>query len=287
MLGWILYIFFGLILITTCIYLPDMSICENWCCAARTSASSPGSGRWGKKPPKQINKSLNQFSREISGGHSALMVLENMHSGLATLSVSHKPLYNLAKLAANNSKNKFPLVTVSGKKGTAEDLYMTVYIAQALAKENATIIMNGFTSEDSPASQAWQELVKTEVISWNVSDLFQNKEETWVSGKFRKIDVNKAVSEYVYDIIYRYLDLAQSSIRYYVISKEREEELRQVYKNDKSYEVNNITTVFHAAVLKILFPDIIINIVPSTSVIDSVDTDKYEKALTFLTTYIL
>lgn len=260
-------------IIVTAIYLPWINDSS---CVARVASWSGRESSFNKQnflqyQPQESKASLTQFSRDLSGResgqHGAVMILENMFTGLATLSIPQRPIYSIAKLAAESKseddgktftavyKHRFPMVTMSGKQGTAEEIYMTVYMAQTLAKEKGVLILNG-VMEDSPAFEALNLLVKDGILAWNPVDLFQKGDETWISAKFAAVNTAKSVSEYLYDIINRYLNLSDVPIKYYVISKEREDELRRAYKSDKTFKVENTTTAIHGAVLKVLFPDI-------------------------------
>lgn len=324
----VLLIIVAFMIVVTAIYLPQIedSSCSSWCCRSTSRATSTHQAQRSDHPlpfqPQESKASLTQFSREkngaASGANSAVMILENLFTGLASLSIPHKPIYSVAKLAAEAQsrdndatftllhKNRFPMVTVSGKRGTAEEIYMTVYMAQTLAREHAVLILNGLTDASSPAFEALNQLTKDEVLEWNPSDLYQHGDETWISARFKSVNTSKSVSEHLYDILYRYLDLAGSSVRYYVISKEREEELRRAYKNDQTFTVTNLTTAFHAAVLKVLFPDLKIELVEppllpviSVSAVSSSlpdlspqpqtpsEDDIYRQALDFLKDFIL
>lgn len=303
--------------IVTAIYWPwinDNTNCSSWCC--RTGQSRTRHEAKGTDPsnrmaftPQDSKATITQFSREqngaTSGSNSAVMILENLFSGLATLSIPHQPIYTISKLAAEVKtgdsdatytsvhKNHFPMVTVSGKQGSAEEIYMTVYMAQTLAREHAVLILNGLDHDASPAFEALNNLVKDGIVDWQTTDLYRHGGETWASARFKSIQTNKSVSEHLYDILYRYLDLSGSPVRYYTISKEREEELRRAYKTDTQFVVHNITTAFHGAVLKVLFPNLKlvvepVNVTPDTSpTADDAEGTTYQNAIEFLRTFIL
>lgn len=308
--------------IVTAIYWPwinDDANCSSWCCRTGPTRTrhSPKSSTPDNRmafTPQESKATLTQFSREqngaTSGSNTAVMILENLFTGLTTLSIPHQPLYTVSKLAAEVKsgdqgttftpvhKNRFPMVTMSGKQGTAEDIYMTVYMAQTLARENALLILNGLDDDTSPAFEALNNLVKDEIIDWQTADLYHHGDETWASARFKSIQPNKSVSEHLYDVLYRYLDLSGSPVRYYTISKEREEELRRAYKGDQQFVVHNITTAFHGAVLKVLFPGLTLvlmdpvavtpDVVPGTSSVpEDPEEVTYQNALEFLRTFIL
>lgn len=288
----VLLMIVGFIIIVTAIYLPVIhdGDCTGWCCD-KTNQEKQTPKLNLSFAPRESKASLSEFSRE-KNGTGAVMVMENMFSGLATLSIPHKPIYTIAKLAAEVKsptdltflrKHKFSLVTVSGKRGSAEEIYMTVYMAQTLARENGTLILNGLSDENASAFQALTNLVKNQVLDWDPANLFQHDTDVWVSATFKSINTAKSVSEYLYDIMYRHLDLSDSSVRYYVISKEREDELRKAYQTDTLFKVENVTTAFHAMVLKVLFPNISVEIVPLTVSPDPI----FDSAVTFLNKFIL
>jgi hypothetical protein len=309
----ILWILLGFIIIVTAIYLPDINTCDGWCCAKMTASKTAPSGISGMShatipyQPRESKVSLNQYTREQSGKESgnntAVLVLENFFSGLATLNIPHQPIYNIAKLAAETRpeksndantatytylhKNKFPLVAISGKKGTAQEIYMAAYLAQALSRENnGILIINGMT-EASPALEAWSKLIEDGIIHWKTEDMFHNENEDWAKGTFTRIDPKKSVSEYLSEILSKYLELTdESKVQYYITSKEREDELRKAYKTDKKFTVNNVTTVFHATVLKVMYPTINIFVESLVSTIPE-ETTLFPKAVEFLEKYIL
>lgn len=307
----LLWIFVGFMAIVTGIYFPDINTCDGWCCA-KTARTMPASRMLESDTspipynPQDSKLSLNQYAREqsgkASGGNGAVLVLENFFSGLATLNISHQPIYNMAKLALEirheNSidntatvytyvhKNKFPLVAISGKKGTAQEIYMAAYMGQALSKEkDGVLVINGMT-EDSPALEAWTKLIADGIIHWQEADMFHNQNEDWAKGTYAAIDTKKSVAQYLCDIITQYLELDESKTQYYVISKEREDELRKAYMADKKFIVNNVTTVFHAAVLKCIYPTLNITVESLVSVIPE-ETTLFPRAVEFLEKYIL
>jgi hypothetical protein len=301
----VLWIFLGVLIMISGIFLPDINTCNGWCCARSAANKSGVLELKTSEPipfqPQESKVSLNQYAREQGNGKGgAVLVLENFFSGLATLNISHQPIYNIAKIAAevrsNNSennvtytyihKNKFPLIAISGKKGTAQEIYMAAYMGQALAREkDSVLIINGMTAY-SPALEAWTRLVDEGLIHWQTTDLFHNETEDWAKGTYAKIDSNKSSSQILCEILSGYLNLDESKVQYYSISKEREEELRKAYATDKKFMVNNITTVFHAAVLKVIYPTL--NITVSELVSDIVeDQELYPKAVEFLEKYIL
>lgn len=288
----------GFIIMVSSIFLPAVSSCDGWCCMNRRRTNN---GERENLPYKPVfsNSDIRGFSKtwneEKNGSKSGVSVLENFTNSMSTLHIPHHPIYNIARLAAeirgDNSKspykNIFPTISLSGKRGHPEETFMMVYISQALCKPNANIIVNGM-SEDSPALDAWTQLVDKGIVHWKETDIFFHKEEYWAAGTFKDINTNKCTSEYIYDIMKYYIELesplqVESPIRYYVISSDRETELRAAYNNDKTFKVDNVTSAFHAAVLKVLFPTIQIVIVDTTDQSEPI----YARALKFLTLYIL
>ncbi len=298
-------------IIVTAIYLPWID--SDTCSAPRLRSRSHALPY---PTPRESKMSLTQFSRDLSGResgqHSAVMVMEPMFTGLSVLSIPSRPVYSIAKLAAESKaapddkfvpvyKHHFPMITVSGKKSTAEELCMTVRMAQTLVKPNGTLIMNGM-DQDSEAFDALGTLVTEGVLKWNPADLYKSADETWISAKFIAVNPEKCVSEHIYDEMYRYLGLSDSANTYFVISKTREDELRRAYKSDTSFRVTNTTTAILGAVLKVLFPDIRLALDrPNPSValpvdpaaptpsVDATPMEEtiYFRALDFLDDYIL
>jgi hypothetical protein len=305
MLGDIALILIGFFIMVTSIYFPLIDSCDGYCCSSSSSSRQKDVADVGipyKVTPHA--QPLNKYTRQLDKDAvtpKAVMVLENFFSGLSTLSIAHHPIYNMARIAAeaklNNAyddksgytsmnKNKFPIVAISGKKGTSDEIYYTAVVSQALAKPNASIVINGMTSE-SPAFEAWSRLVRDGLIHWKTEDLFNHETETWAKGTYKTINVNTSVSEYIVTVITDYLKpviVDESSTIYYTISKEREDELRVAYKNDKKVTVNNVTGVYHATVLKVLYPTINVTI---ESCANADEEAVFTKAVEFLNTYIL
>jgi hypothetical protein len=75
----------------------------------------------------------------------------------------------------------------------------------------------------------------------------------------------KCTSQIIYDAIYKHCNLSQfpNSI-YYVTSEQREDEIRQAYKDDRSFEAETLTGIIHGCVLKSMFPKINIIFQPKT-----------------------
>jgi len=301
----VILVILGMMIIVTAIYLPDIHTCTSWCCtSSRTGRSRSTQNDTIPYHPSLSDKNIRDFSREwgesSSGSKSGVSILENFMTSLMTLHIAHQPIYNIARLAAEVRaengdtvkylhKNMFPLIALSGKKGNADEIYMTSYLSQALCKTGGALIMNGMTP-DSPALVAWRKLIQNDIIHWKETDLFQNQGEYWAVGTFKQINANKCASEYMYDMMKYYttqtedetkpVDIEQP-VRYYIISREREDEIRKAYKDDKTYTITNVTSAFHAAILKILIPGI------SIVVEESVEKEPlYIKALQFLDLYI-
>lgn len=281
----------GFIVIVTAIYLPVIdNTCNGYCCNSNQRAIRQSNDNHTIDLPFQIQKSdvsLSSFARNADKNHitpNALFINERMFSGVSTFHIPHQPIYNLLRTAAlcrehktqftYIHKNKFPVVTVCGKTGTREEIYNTVVVSECLAQPEATIIMNGVT-QDSEAWAAWSKLVADGVVHfYPEKDMYEHREEKWVKGEFKQVNTNKCVGEYVAELFHRVLarnDKQETSpnVTHYVISKEKEDELRRAYANDNSFQVTNITSVYHAAVLKVMFPTINIH-VP----LDDKDKDK-------------
>jgi hypothetical protein len=286
----------GILMVVLSIYLSGMIDCSAWCCVTtRTDDIRMHSTL--KYEPHESKVTLQQFSRDKngteSGSSNALMIMENMYSGIATLFIPHNPLYEISRKAAEVTtssdgkvftpvhKHNFPMVTMCGKKGTPDDIYATVFMSQTMARPGAVLVMNGVDSPESPAFSALNKLVNNGVVEWDEADLFINGNERWISAKMKAVDTSKSVSEYLYDVIYKYLQLKSSPTVYYVTSREREDELRIAYKNDKQFRVTNITTVIHGMILKVLFPAIELVIVENSADL------LYERGLVFLRTHIM
>jgi hypothetical protein len=283
-----LMLFFAVFLLATAIFLPGVNTCDGWCCSSRTLGSAELNDARLPYKTQDAKVPLHKYAREVSeddGSNSTLMILEPFYSSLATLHVGHQPLYNLPRLAAEThkpvgagevgavhcpNKNHFQMVTLSGKRGSADELYYSVYLAQALAKKDAIIMMNGTADVDAPAWQAWSRLVREGIVHWKLQDHYHHAGQHWVVGRFKQVDPRKAVSEYVSEVFHLYLNLPLpqdlnlshpqaspvSETVHYVTSQTREDDVRRAYAKDTSFEVTNVTSAIHGAVLKVLFPKI-------------------------------
>jgi hypothetical protein len=139
------------------------------------------------------------------------------------------------------------------------------------------------------------------VVHWKTEDLYHKDGEHWVVGTYKDLQTQKCVSEYLHHCMSDYVGLHNTdeadkkesiSKTYYLISKEREDELRRAYETDRQFTVNNLTTAFHAATLKVMYPKL--NVTMDTSALppqaaaeESTEEAQYRKALQFLEQYIL
>lgn len=285
------------IITVTALYWPFISTCNGYCCnTARTTENKVDTP---DAIPYQVHESsqpLSRYSRSV-GGRPGIAVLNTFYRGLASITIEHQPIYTIAKLAAQVrpesndkqptfiNKNKFPVITVSGAHGTEQEIYDTVIMAQALAKAQGVVIVNE-VKPNSAAWRAWQRLVLDGVVHWQEEDLLAHENQVWVKGQYKNLNTNTAVSEYLYDIMRRFvkIDEADETV-YYVISQTRENEIRESYQRDTSFTVTNLTTAFHAAVLKVLFPKI--QIVMELEDEEPSENTSLTKAVEFLNTYIV
>ena len=97
------------------------------------------------------------------------------------------------------------------------------------------------------------------------------------------------MSEYLNDIMCRFMkiDAINNPIQYYVTSRERETEIYQAYKADKSFMVDNVTSAIHGAVLKSLFPSMQIVISSDAIQKSQQEIELYPNAIDFFQRYIL
>lgn len=285
------------IITVTTLYWPFMTTCNGYCC--NTNKTTENSELKSKETiPYQVFESsdpLSRYSRNV-GGRPGIAVLNTFYRGLASITIEHQPLYTIAKLAAQVrpesndkhptfiNKNKFPVITVSGMHGTEQEIYDTVVMAQALAKSQGVVIVNE-VKPNSPAWHAWQRLIRDGVLHWKEEDLLAHGNQVWVKGRYKSLNTNTAVSEYLYDIMQRYVAIDETDETvYYVISQTRENEIRESYQRDSTFTVTNLTTAFHAAILKVLVPKIKIEIELAE---EAAKTHSLDKAVEFLQTYIL
>lgn len=299
----IAFICLMLVFMVTAIYWPTIVACDGYCCSSQNAKSSKvvKDAATHNRLPYKVRaspKTLSRYSRSV-GGTPGVAVINTFYRGLAALLIQHQPLLTIAKTAAKTRaestdtnpaffhKNMYPLITMSGEQGTEQEIYNAVYMSQALAKPRAVVILNGITP-DSPAWAAWQRLVVDNVVHWKTTDLLTNSEQTWVKGTFKMLNTNKAVSEYMYDIMKTYVDLdSNDETAYYITSQERENEIRVAYEKDKTFTVSNLTSAFHAATLKILYPNIEIKFHEPEDLETEESDPDLEKAKEFLTKYIL
>ena len=266
----IVYILFAFVIIVTCIYGPDIKLsnCTGYCC----SDSNKINGNIVKS--KLSMKTLPKFVKDHVGpvtpgnvlrSNGAVSIVNKILNRSTDVHIPHKPIYNICKTAmvvqggkqTSNSrekpiyryvhKNKYETITLTGDKGTQQDLFYTIYVAQTLATKNGYIIMTG-TRHDSDALKAWKRAVDEGVIEWSTEDIWHDVNgEHWTKGTFNN-DVDKSVSEHILHIFKDFIG-EQDNENIYRTSLEREEELREAYRLDPEYPVKSATGAVHGAVL--------------------------------------
>ncbi len=248
-------ILLGFLVITTAVFMPDIK-CSGYCCrtSSRLGASASGRAPFHALPSEQ---SLAAVARAKGARSGALTVLGAFHQSLTNLDVKHHATYNMLKLGSQKRyKSRFGLITVNGTKGTAADIYGSVLAAQLLARDtDSLIVLNGADSKESPAFVAWSQLATDGVVHWPTSAVSVHKNQHWIAGTYQKLE--PTMSKVLLAIFEARLpELKQTKTVFYATSKEREDEIRAAYSNDRSAKVTNTTSAIHAAVLKVLFPAI-------------------------------
>lgn len=266
----------GFIILVSCLFLPTAAECTGYCCnQSKTARRLLTGSRQHETLPYQVRvreESLARVARTAGTPANSqqppatLQIKETFFTGVTTLAVPHQPLYHLPRLAAEAQpvagtkdyrylrKNLFSLITMSGKTGTADEIFYSVYLSQALAKPNATVIVNGMNM-DSPAFEAWSRLVFEDIVQWD-GEVEEHGEERWARGQFKDIQPAKAPTEYVVDVMKDVLELTTSDTEYYSMSREREDEFRRHHADDRRVVVPNLSGLIHASVMQVLFPDI-------------------------------
>jgi len=288
-----LFLFFGGLIILMTAESPK---CTGWCCRLPVPNESQIIDMPYNPHPSKLN--LKSYCKQEHGKYSntlsAVNIMDTFVNGLTVLSIPHQPILSVCKAATlrhNESgfvhKNVYPFVGICGKNGNRFELYATAYLSQALLREkNSVIVMSGVTSKDSPAFGAWNDLIEDGIIHWYQTDIFQDGDEFWVKGTMKSIQNKTCVSEYLNRIFCRYINV-KSNIRYYVTSREREDEICKAYKNDVSFLVDNVTSALHACVLKMLLPAISITISKQARALVPEEKELFPKSIEFLQNYFL
>jgi len=272
--------------------------CTGWCCRIPVTNITNMSTSLIPYQPQSCELTLKSYCKQQHGKYSdtlsAVNVMDNFLSGLTVLSVPHQPIYSICKLATlrNNEsgfvhKNTYPFIGISGKRGSRFELYATAFLSQALLRpKNSVLVLTGVTSQDSPAFQAWNDLIQDGIVHWYQTDIFQNGSEFWVKGTMKAIEKKTSVSEYLNILFCKYINVT-SNIRYYVTSREREDEIFKAYQNDVSFFVDNVTSAIHGCVLKCLFPKITLSIADEPRALVAEEKELFPDAIEFLQSYFL
>jgi len=309
------FIFCIFVTLFVLLFLPGNSEkCTGWCCNESNSLTDSvyDSNLLIPFNPRESDFSLIDYCTEengkLSGTDTAVNILENFVPGIFTVNIKHNPIQEICKLVAQRTpetmnsdkgnfihKNNYHLVGISGKKGSAFEIFATAYVSQAFLKPKGIIIINGMVNNNCPAFQAWNQLVSAKVVHWHSQDLFTFEDEIWVKGVLQSDRSSKCMSEYMSEIIYKYLDSSlfniamfhrnSNRIRYYVTTMERELEIFRAYKNDHTYIVDSVTSGIHACVLKSLFPKMQIQFKEGSHRTEE-EKQFYPKILQFINTYI-
>ena len=227
---------------------------------------------------------------------STINVLRMFIPSLTAISVDHQPIASILKLAGQRNEaealvhqNSFEFLGLAGEHGNRFELFATIYLSQALLQPNAIIVLSGVYSATTEAFHAWFDLMKAGVIHWQTKDAWMNGSDCWVLGRLKGQERQKSMSEYLNDIMCRFMkiDAINNPIQYYVTSRERETEIYQAYKADKSFMVDNVTSAIHGAVLKSLFPSMQIVISSDAIQKSQQEIELYPNAIDFFQRYIL
>ena len=221
-----------------------------------------------------------------------LVIGRSLFSSLLNFQISNtKPLLQLAQLSfelkkgfeskvsnAYKHKNKYHVVTYDDQLNK----YLLKFI-KLIAEKNAHLV--------SPSCEINTEHVISQHTVFPTNDSFSDSKsiqlsETW---QVREINSKKEVlctSQLIYDTMYEYCNLSESTTIFYVTSQEREDEVREAYQNDTTFNVKNTTSCIHSCVLKSMFPKIKIVIVQKLDNSQDQPKDEYfEKACEFMELY--
>ena len=276
-----LTLFFGIFLILACIGYPlNWYDCSGYCCSC-TSSRTTANQLEQNREQKESEDTLDHYVQKLRNkqGKDTVSVLQYV-SGLEVLQVRHQPIIQLAQKAGEVPRKPFDIFVVSGTKGNQHEIYSTLRFCQLLAKDDSAVVLTGIES-DSIALAAWEQMIEEKRI---VADDYTltHGQESWIKGSLNKEYLT--LSEVWKDVLERFIEYSsEEETIYYVTSEEKEKEVREAYKEDTHFKVDNITSAFHGIVLKSIFPSIHLNVTPS-EVIDNptLEQSRYKSLTHFI-----
>lgn len=298
-----IWMFIGFILLTTCVFIDSINQpCNGFCCLRHDKVD------WSEVDfqIEIMDKPVTTFTRNIALSKShgpvpvpVFTIMKPLFQGLVTVGVQHNPIFNIARIAlevkqdyqstanmvgALHHKNKYLVITLSGEKGSVEDLYFCIKMSTILARPHATLVMD-MPNDESNAMSAWKKAVEEGIVHWDNKVYNYEASNSWVKGEYKDISVDRCVSQVILEVILEYLKVEpDEDIIYYVTSFEREDELRVAYKDDRSIKLMpTVTSAINAIVVYCMFPDIKINMPAS----NENDDPRYLKMRTFIQRYIV
>ena len=194
-----------------------------------------------------------------------------LYNGLMVTGIGYEQsvldLCSLILMRQKNSKfihkGNYSTILISDQRNTRciDELVVLIKLSTLLCNgsKGETRIILGHFAEGSNMFQAWNVLVSSGYVKSN-NIVLKYDSISWIDGV---IPIRKAISfsETMRDIIYEYADLnSVTGIKYYTSSQVREDEILTAYASDKYFNVTNITSGIHAAILKCIIPTIKINI---------------------------
>lgn len=281
----LIWLIAGMALLATSIYGPCMDgNCEGHCGSLWSSARKIAPEPQRVYRPVTVTEDLNE---QLARARQKMLSVQRSQTPQTqhVLRIENGPILQLARLALEEEKrHHIELVVVGAKEAEdTQDPFMltsVVHMAHALAKEGADVIMDHM-ADHSVAWTAWNQLVDRQILLWPNEEVFVKEQQQWAHGTIRQVDPKKSVSEYLVEIMDDWMEWTREQAHpYYTISRERETELKEAYKEDTIFKVDNVTTAYHALVLKALFPALYIqNVV--------VDDEPTTHAQAFLEHYVI
>jgi hypothetical protein len=256
-----------------------------------SSSSSSSSPLISVKPLSAI-----EFTRQLSLKNGSrtlpvpvLTVWHSLFKGLSEFNISKNALYNLAKLSvelnpniktakdtknAYKYKNSFEIATLCipvNDKKEANEIFYAIKFLTLLCRSDAVLVMD---IEHPESRKAWDMAISKNIIrEKNTTETGQ----TFKTAEFVSIDLEASMSVLFLEMAYETMSIPKNSpVKYYCTSNEREEELREAYKNDLKFEIVNITSALNSFVVSCLNTKIKISI--SNKITDS-EKPKIESLL--------
>lgn len=165
-------------------------------------------------------------------------------------SLTVKPaLLDICRLA-NDHRHRLPRLAIgTTPEMEARDVCALVYVAQLLCNNQASVIL----VDPTPAAlNAWSTLVERKVVRPGSRP---------GQGSLTHALRHDSISRYLVQAMWDWMPVPSTSqTRYYIASKSRDDEIVKAYEKDRQFTVTNVSSAFHAAVLRVLVPSVRIQI---------------------------